>query len=404
MSSFQSAFSPLQLGSLRLKNRFIKSATSEGYWKDSAPTDAMIDWHRRIAQGGVGMTTLAYCAVNQDGRTFPRQIYLRPSIGSELRKFTSAMHREGAAASIQLAHSGYFSKVSPSKGRGPKGPSFIVNEYGMFSGLPFGYALKPIEIDQIVDDYGLAAQMAVEVGFDAIELHAGHGYLLSQFLCPKVNRRKDQYGGTLENRARLALEVMASIRSSVPPDFPVLVKINLADGFRLGLQLHEAILFAQMLEDAGASALILSGGYTSKTPFYLLRGGRPLKEMIRAEGNRAQRIGMRLFGPGIVKQYPFEEMFFFDMAKEVRKQVKLPLALIGGIVSRDNINRAMDAGFDLLALGRALIHDPEFVNHLKDGSITRSGCTACNGCIPQMDLGGVYCVLKPEGRIVNHGA
>ncbi len=392
-------FTPFQLGGLTLKNRIIKSATSEGYWENNAPTDQMIEWHRRVIAGGTAMTTLAYCAVTADGRTFDRQIYLRPEIIPDLKAFTDAMHEAGGAASIQLAHSGYFSKVQPTTGRAPKGPSFIVNEYGMFSGLPFGHAMTKANISQVIREYGNAAELALAAGFDAIEVHAGHGYLLSQFLCQKVNRRKDEYGGPLENRARLPLQIIAEIRSRLPTDFPILVKMNLADGFKGGLELHEAVLFAGMLEAAVVDALVLSGGYTSKTPFYLLRGGRPLQQMIDAEENKLQRIGMRLFGPGIVKKYPFEEMFFLDMATEVRKHVNIPLALIGGVISLENMNAAMVAGFDLIALGRALIYDAAFVNNLQNGSITRSGCTACNECIPQMDMGGVYCVEKPEERI-----
>jgi len=195
-------------------------------------------------------------------------------------------------------------------------------------------------------------------------------------------------------------EVIQAVRSEVGPGYPILVKMNLSDGFSGGLDLEQAIEVAKLMERDSVNALILSGGFTSRTPFYLLRGGRPLGKMIEAESNWIQKIGMVLFGPFVVQKYRFEEMFFLEQAKRIREAVEMPLVLIGGVVSLDNIKQAMKDGFDLVALGRALIYDPGFVNKLKSGEVERSGCTACNECIPEMDKGGVYCVLKPEERII----
>jgi len=379
----------------------IKSATYEGRSVNNGPSPDLIEWHRRIAAGGTALTTLAYCAVHPEGQTFPAQICIRPEIIPQLKNFTEAIHGEGAAASVQLAHCGFFTKTKAPNRPYPLAPSRILNQYGIFSGLPWSKEMSLNEIKSTVNHFARAAQVVKESGFDALEIHAGHGYLLSQFLSPSTNHRKDQYGGSLVNRYRIVGEVIQAVRTAVGPGFPILVKMNLSDGFSGGLDLEQAIEVAKFMERDGVNALILSGGFTSKTPFYLLRGGRPLGKMITAETNWIQKLGMILFGPFVVKKYRFEEMFFLDQARKVREAVQMPLALIGGVVSLENIHKALENGFDLVALGRALIYDADFVNKLKSGEIDRSGCNACNECIPEMDRGGVFCVLKPEQKIIS---
>jgi 2,4-dienoyl-CoA reductase-like NADH-dependent reductase (Old Yellow Enzyme family) len=268
-----------------------------------------------------------------------------------------------------------------------------VNQYGISAGKPVALAMGEGEIAQVIEDFGCAAGLAREAGFDAVELHLGHGYLLSQFLCPATNRRRDAWGGDLDGRARLPLAVLARVREALGPGFPILCKTNLRDGFRGGLELADSVGLAQRLEAAGADALVLSGGFTSRTPFYLFRGRRPLAEMIEAEKSRLQKLALRFFGGRVIREYPFEEMFFLPEAREVRKAVRMPLVLLGGIVSRANVERAMAEGFDFVALGRALIADPDLVNRMRDDAAARSRCTHCNVCVAEMDLGGVRCVL-----------
>jgi len=252
------------------------------------------------------------------------------------------------------------------------------------------------EIERVIDDFVSAARTAVELGFDAVELHLGHGYLLSQFLSPATNRRTDEYGGSLQGRMKLPIDVVRQVRDALPSSTAVLAKTNLDDGFRGGLELGDAIQIAQALQSAGADGLVLSGGFTSRSAFYLLRGGRPLARMIQVEPSAMQRFGMRLFGPLLVKQWPFEELFFLPLAKQVRQAVTLPLVLLGGAVSLANLDQAMNEGFDFVALGRALIADPDLVTRLERGEIERSRCNHCNECIVEMDRGGVRCVLDYE--------
>lgn len=388
-----SIFEPAQLGSLRLRNRIIKTATYEGMTPGGIPSPALIDHHTTLAQGGVGMTTVAYCAVSPNGRTFCEQLYMREAIVPQLAALTRSVHDSGARVSLQLGHCGAFSKNKELPGRRPYAPSFAINEYGLMSGMPFTRAMSEGDMETVIDEFGGAASLAVRAGFDALELHLGHGYLLSQFISPATNRRRDRWGGSLDNRMRLPLAVVAEVRRRVGNDVPILAKTNLRDGFRGGLQLEESVGVAQWLEAAGVDALVLSGGFTSKSPFYLFRGKRPLKEMIEVEKNPLQRLVLRYFGARVIKEYPFHELFFLDDARAVRQAVRMPLVLLGGALSRSSLETAMREGFGFVAMGRALIADPDLINRMQRGEVERSRCTSCNKCVAEMDRGGVRCVL-----------
>lgn len=387
------AFTPFRLGGLTLRNRVIKTATYEGMTPRGVPSDALLAHHRELAAGGVGMTTVAYCAVSPDGRTFGDQLWLSDAALPPLRRLVEAVHAEGAAASLQLGHCGGFSKNTAVSGGAAKGPSAGINEYGFMSGMFRVQAMSEAEIAGVVADFARAAATARSVGFDAVELHLGHGYLLSQFLSPVFNRRRDRFGGSLDGRARLPVEVVRAVREAVGPAFPVLAKINLSDGVRRGVDLDDAVEVARRLEWEGVDALVLSGGLVSKTPFYLLRGDRPLRAMIDVDDNPLQKVALAVLGPLRVRPYPFEEMFFLDQARRVRGAVTMPLALLGGVVSTENLATAMREGFELVAMGRALIADPDLVAAMREGRKQRTRCTHCNLCVVEMDRGGVRCVL-----------
>ncbi len=406
MSGSNPAESPVfatgRLAGLELRNRILKSATYEGMTPSGIPSADLLEHHRRIAAGGVAMTTVAYCAISRSARTFSEQLVMHEKVVPALRELSDAVHDEGAAASIQLGHCGFFTRDREREHR-PMGPSKGLNTYGLMSGLPFASAMTPPDIDAVVEEFGRASTLAIEAGFDALELHLGHGYLLSQFLSPATNRRNDPYGGSLENRLRLPTRVVRRVRAAVGPRVPLLAKTNLSDGFRGGLEIDEAVGIARRLEEEGVDAIVLSGGFTSRTPLYLLRGDAPLRAMIRVERSWAHKIALALFGPFVLKSRPFEEMFFLPQARAVRAAVRMPLVLLGGIVSLDNMNVAMEEGFDYVALGRALIADPSLVRDLQTGRLDRSRCTACNACMAEMDAGGVRCVLDGP-RISPSGA
>jgi 2,4-dienoyl-CoA reductase-like NADH-dependent reductase (Old Yellow Enzyme family) len=387
------ALSPARLGSLALRNRIIKTATYEGMTPHGAPSPALVRHHVDLARGGVGMTTVAYCAVSRSGRTFAEQMWMREEIVPALRELTDAVHAEGAAVSLQLGHCGYFSRNTELPGRRSLGPSRLLNEYGLLSGIPFSRAMTEEDLVTTARDFAGAAERAQRSGFDAVEVHLGHGYLLSQFLSPATNKRRDRYGGSLENRLRFPLEVLAAVRSVVGKGLPIIVKTNLRDGFRGGLELEEAVVVCEALEAAGVDAIELTGGFTSRTPFYLFRGKAPLKEMIEVEKSRLHRVALRLFGRTAIRDYPFEELYFLPLARSIREKVRVPLILLGGCLSTASLETAMREGFDFVAMGRALIADPDLVARMADGRAERSRCNSCNKCVAEMDRGGVRCVL-----------
>jgi 2,4-dienoyl-CoA reductase-like NADH-dependent reductase (Old Yellow Enzyme family) len=391
--SQSAVFLPGKLGPLTLRNRTIKTATYEGMSPGGSPSAALVEHHRALAAGGVGMTTVAYCAVSPDARTFEEQMVMNDDNVARLKVLTDAVHREGAAVSLQLGHCGFFTKNASVNGRRPLAPSRTFNAYGLTAGVPFAAAMTERDMERTAEDFALAAQRAAGAGFDAVELHLGHGYLLSQFLSPATNRRCDAYGGSIDNRLRFPRRVVERVLATVGTRLAVLAKINLSDGFKGGLEIGEATVVAQRLEADGIHALVLSGGFTSRTPLFLLRGGRPLAAMIAVEKSGAQRLALRWFGQRIVRAYPFQELFFLPLARELRRAVSMPLVLLGGATSLDNLEAAMREGFDFVALGRALIADSSLVNDFASGKKTRTRCNHCNECIAEMDAGGVRCVL-----------
>ena len=387
-------FSPGKIGGLELRNRIIRSGCFEGMCQEGRVTEKLIEHHRKVAEGGVGMTTVAYCSVAFDGRAFGHEMWMREEIVPELKKLTDVVHGEGAAVSIQLGHCGFFSSRKEI-GKTPIGasPKFCLFRMSRCK------EMSEQEIARVTDDFGKAAALAKNAGFDAVEIHAGHGYLLSQYLSPWTNHRKDRYGGSLENRLRFPSAVIERVREIVGPDFPILVKMNQRDGMRGGLELDEAVEIAKRFESQGASALIPSCGFTAKTPLYMMRGNVPTMEMANNQGNPFMRLGLILFGRFMVQTYPFEPLFLLEGARRIKDSVKIPVVYIGGILSLDDMETAMKEGFEFVEVGRATVRDPNFVKKLESGEIRKSDCDQCNRCIAAMDAGGVYCVSEEKGLL-----
>ena len=220
-------FSPVTFGPLTLRNRTIRSAAFESMCPENTPTQMLLDYHRSVAAGGVGMTTVAYAAVTQSGLSFDRQLWLRPSIIPRLHELTKAVHDEGAAVGIQIGHCGNMSHknicgvtpISASSGFNLYSPTFV-------------RGMEKEELPEMAKAYGNAVNLARKAGFDAVEVHAGHGYLISQFLSPYTNHRKDEYGGSLENRMRFMDMVMEEVMKAAGSDMAVFVKMNMRDGFK----------------------------------------------------------------------------------------------------------------------------------------------------------------------------
>jgi 2,4-dienoyl-CoA reductase-like NADH-dependent reductase (Old Yellow Enzyme family) len=347
--------------------------------KDNGPTEMLRAYHRSVAEGGVGMTTIAYAGICRSALSFTTQLWLRPEIVKPLRDITDDIHAAGAKASIQIGHCGNMTHRSTA-GCTPIGPSTGFNLYSP----TFVRGLRRDELKDLARKFGEAVCTARDAGFDCVEVHAGHGYLISQFLSPYTNHRRDEYGGTLANRMRFMQECMEQVMKAAGSDMGVLVKTNLRDGFKGGMELDECLEVAKELERLGAHALVLSGGFVSKAPMYVMRGEMPIYSMTYYMKQLWLKYGVRLVGKYMIPTVPFRELYFLDDARTFRQELKLPLVYVGGAVSREGIDRVLDQeGFEFVQMGRALLNDPAFVNHLRQGA-ERCQCDHVNYCIARM--------------------
>ena len=392
MATDSVVFTPARIGELSLRNRVIRAGCYEGLARRGSITEELVKHHRCLAAGGIAMTTLGYCAVSADGRGFPDELWMREELVPQLERLATAVHAEGAAASIQLVHCGFFSNPSVI-GKRPLGAS---RRLCLYRGAVCT-EMSPAEIEEKTADFAAAARLARAAGFDAVEIHAGHGYLLSQFLSPWTNRRGDQYGGNLENRLRFPAAVIHRVREAVGPDFPVLAKMNQRDGFRGGLEIDEAVQAARRFETEGASALIPSCGFTARTPLYMMRGNVPVREMAANQPGLAGRLGTRLFGRFIVQRYPYRPLFLLEGARRIRAAVRIPVIYVGGVLSLEHAEAVLREGFQFAQVGRATVRDPAVVQHLQSGEARESDCDQCNRCIAAMEAGGVECVSATRG-------
>ena len=372
-------FTPVTLGPLTLRNRSIRSAAFESMCPGNVPSPQLLDYHRSVAAGGVGMTTVAYAAVTRSGLSFDRQLWMRPEIVPGLRELTDAVHAEGAAASIQLGHCGNMSHKSIC-GCLPVGASSGFNLYSP----TFVRGLRADELPEMAKAYGRSVCLAREAGFDAVEIHAGHGYLISQFLSLSTNHRKDEFGGTLANRMRFMEMVMEEVMRAAGNDMAVLVKMNMRDGFRGGMELDESLQVARKLQELGAHALVLSGGFVSKAPMYVMRGEMPIRTMTYYMTCWWLKYGVRLVGKYMIPSVPFREAYFLEDALKFREALDIPLVYVGGLVSRQKIEEVLNHGFEAVQMGRALLNEPDFVNRMRREENARCNCRHSNYCIARM--------------------
>ena len=379
-------FTPLTLGPLTLRNRAIRAAAFEGMSPGGEPSQQLIDHHREVAAGGMAMTTVAYAAVVDHGRTFSHQIWMRDEIVPGLRRLTDAVHAEGAAASIQLGHGGNMADKAVT-GQRAWAPSAVFSLFG----LTRPKAMTAQDIEALIQAFVRSTRLAREAGFDAVEVQGGHGYLLSQFLAPATNRREDEFGGSLDNRARLLRRVVRAVRAEAGEDLAVVVKMNLRDGFSGGMDLDESLELGPMLQAEGADALVTSGGFVSKCPMYLMRGDVPVKEIAADQPAFGRKLGLLMFGKMVVKAYPFTEAYFLEDALKLRKAVHMPLIVVGGMRSLDVIEGALASGIDGVAMARPTFREPDFINKLQRGESTRSLCEPCNLCMATMYHGAAVC-------------
>lgn len=391
-----SPFTPVQIGPLSLRNRFVKSGANEAMSRDGSPTKAMLKHHTDLAKGGIGLTTIAYGAVSERGRTLPHQIVMQEQALVDLQALTAGIHEHGAAASIQITHGGSFVTGLKVKGATLSSSSGI-NKAGLLSGNFWQRAMNEDDMQQVITLFVNAAKLALKANFDAVEIHMGHGYLLNQFISPLSNKRKDDYGGNAENRVRFPARVLAAVKQAVGNDLAVLAKINVADGVKGGATVDDAIVTAKALEEAGADMLVLSGGRNMESTWFMF--GSPMNQEAIArvlKSNPISQLLMKAASLSTPKDLKFKEMYFHEYSMKIRQAVNLPLAYLGGVKSLDNAQKAIDDGFECVVMARALIHDTGLVNKFESGEQTQSGCTNCNACVAYIyHEGGTWCIENP---------
>lgn len=370
-------FNPAKLGPLTLRNRVIKAATFEARTPDALVTDDLIEYHRLPAAGGVAMTTVAYCAVSPGGRTGGNQIWMRPHAVPGLRRLTEAIHAEGAAISAQIGHAGPVADARSNQ-------ATALAPVRFFNPIAMRFAQKATreDIDDVLAAHAHAARLAVDAGFDAVEIHLGNNYLASAFLSPLLNRRDDEFGGSLQNRAKVARGLVMAVRRAVRQQVAVTAKLNMTDGIRGGITVDEALTTARWLQDdGGLDAIELTAGSSLVNPMYLFRGDAPVKEFAAAF-KPPLRWGIRMTGHRFFREYPYRDAYLLREARLFRAELTIPLILLGGITNRTTMDLAMAEGFEFVAMARALLAEPDLVNRIAaEGSQVRSACTHCNQCM-----------------------
>ncbi len=383
-------FTPLRIGPIELRNRSIRAAAFEGMCPNNSVSKDLINYHTTLAAGEIGMTTVAYASVSKNGLSFSHQMWIRKEIIPSLKELTNAIHSNGAKASIQLGHCGNMAKYRTIKSRAIA-PSAIPNLYAM----TFPREMQQSDINEIVNDFKQATKYAIEAGFDAVEIHAGHGYLISQFLSPYTNHRSDSYGGSLVNRMRFMEEVIIAVLEEAKDKIAVLVKMNMRDGFKGGMERDESLLVAKKLQELGVNALVLSGGFVSKSPMYVMKGAMPFKTLAAHTDETYLRFFIKRFGQFLVKQERFSENYFLEEALYFRQNLQLPLIYVGGILSEKNIEEVLMKGFDGVAMARCLIENPNFISDIKNKTNVQSACNTCNHCIACIYNNKFECSLHP---------
>jgi 2,4-dienoyl-CoA reductase-like NADH-dependent reductase (Old Yellow Enzyme family) len=356
---------------MTLPNRFVRSATWEGIANDDGSwPERLIDLMADLARGGVGLIITGHAYVSREGQALPWQVgshsdELLPS----LKKAVEAVHKEGGKIALQLAHAGRRA-VSDVTKLEALGPSASV------PGNPITCReMTKDDIARTVEAFGKAAARALKAGFDAVQIHSAHGFLLSQFLSPHYNLRRDEYGGSVENRARMDLEVVRSVRAAVGKDFPVFIKVNAEDFIEGGLNVDDMLQVSAMLEKAGIDAIEMSGGTMDPEGRF---------SFARTEATRSED----------------NEVYYRDAATLFKERIKVPLMLVGGIRSFNVAEKLVDQGLaDYIALCRPFIREPDLINRWKSGNRERATCLSDNLCFGTALKGeGLSCAAEEKLR------
>ncbi len=363
-------FDETVINSMTMRNRIVRSATWEGVCdQDGRPTEKVGDFYRDLAQGGVGLIITGYTFVRPEGKQLPGKMGIHTDeFAPDYERLTGAVHDAGGTIAVQLVHAGGETD-SAAAGRQPLAPSAV--KVDQFPETPA--ELTKDEINEIITAFGQGAGRAKTWGFDAVQLHGAHGFLINQFLSPLTNRRDDEYGGSIENRSRFLVEVYREVREKVGADYPVLIKMNGADNLDGGLEIDDTVYAAQKISDMGIDAIEVSSG----TP---------------ASGEM-NPVRMKI-------NKPEKEAYNLEFARRIKDAVSCPVMVVGGFRSFEVADKALrDDGMDYIAMARPLIREPDLANRWQQGDRSMAACISCNSCfMAGINEGGIYCVVKAKEK------
>jgi 2,4-dienoyl-CoA reductase-like NADH-dependent reductase (Old Yellow Enzyme family) len=368
-------FSPSVINGMEIANRFVRSATWEGMaTPEGKSTDRLTGVMAALAEGGVGLIISGHCYVSPEGQAGPWQLGLCDEAAlPELTHMTATVHRLGGKIALQLAHAGARGNTKIT-GLQAIGPSVVYKD-----GAALCREMTRDDIARLAQAFAQAAAWARQAGFDAVQLHAAHGYGLSQFLSPLTNRRTDEYGGSLPNRGRAVLEVFQAVRQAVGRDYPVMIKLNSEDFIEGGFSVEDMLEVSALLEQAGMDAIEMSGSTLNEASKYLVSRVGPVS--------------------------PENEGYYREAARRFKQSLKVPLMLVGGIRSLEGAERLLAEGTaDYIALCRPLICEPDLVNRWKRGETAKSLCLSDNSCFRPAFAGeGMRCPVREKGNLAASG-
>jgi 2,4-dienoyl-CoA reductase-like NADH-dependent reductase (Old Yellow Enzyme family) len=366
-NTMKSLFDQTTINGMTLQNRLVRSATWEGMCDaDGRPGEKLISLYRDLAHGGVGLIITGYTFVSPEGKQMPGKMGIhRDEFAETMKKMTHAVHDAGAKICIQLVHAGGQTDTA-NAGQRPMAPSSIKTD--QYPEVPAEMSRK--DISAVIAAFQYGARRAQKWGFDAIQIHGAHGYLINQFLSPMTNRRQDEYGGPIENRCRFLLEVYEAIRSEVGPKFPVMIKLNGSDNLNGGFTIEEAVFAAKILDKAGIDCIEISGGTPASGDW------NPVRTKIDSQEKEAYNL---------------------PLARQIKVAVTCPIMVVGGFRSFTVAEKTIRDSSDYISMARPFIREPGLAQRWQTGDRSPARCISCNGCFkPGLKEGGIYCVIEKK--------
>lgn len=364
-------FEQTNIKGLTIRNRLVRSATWEGMCGvDGRPTEKLCNLYRELAEGGIGLLISGYAFVRSEGKQLPGKMGIHTDdFAKDYEKLVKTVHDAGGKIAIQIVHAGG-QAIPENSGRQAVAPSAV--KVAHYSAEPIELSKK--QIQEIITAFGEGARRANEYGFDAVQIHGAHGYLINQFMSPHTNLREDEYGGNVENRSRFATEVYQKVRDKVGNDYPVMIKMNCADNMDGGLEIEDGVYIAKKLYEAGMDAIEVSSGNS-------------------ASGIKSGPLRMKI-------NKPEKEAWNMDYARQIKAAVNCPVMVVGGFRSYDVCEKVIaQDGIDYITMSRPLIREPDLASRWEKGDKTPARCVSCNRCFqPGVEEGGIYCVADKKEK------